>query len=59
MLLDKTGEMAKHRQTTSDLLLSQVSDVMKQQRRVKEAAFKKVCFCSVKIHTGFLLPVCE
>ena len=44
MLLDKTGELAKHRQTTSDLLLSQVSDVMKQQRRVKETAFKRVCF---------------
>jgi len=42
MLLDKTGEMAKYKLTCSDLLLNKVSDVMKQQRRVKETAFKRV-----------------
>lgn len=42
MLLEKTGEIAKYRLTTSDLLQTKVSDVMKQQRRVKETAFKRV-----------------
>ncbi len=42
MMLDKTGELAKYRLTNSDLLLNKVSEVMKQQRRVKENSFKRV-----------------
>jgi hypothetical protein len=41
-LLEKTDELSKRRLTMSELLLSQVSDVAKQQKRIKEANFKKV-----------------
>lgn len=42
MLLQKTEEIAKARQTVSEMLLSQVSEDMRQQRRIKEQSFKRV-----------------
>lgn len=41
-LLSKTDELSKRRLTMSELLLTQVSDVAKQQKRTKETTFKKV-----------------
>ena len=41
-LLEKTADLAKQRQTVADLLTNQVSEMMKQQKRVKEMAYKKV-----------------
>ena len=45
MLLQKTEEMAKARQNVSEMLLSQISEDMRQQRRIKEQAFKRVSVC--------------
>lgn len=42
ILLTKTDELSKRRQSISELLLTQVSDVAKQQKRMKEANFKRV-----------------
>ena len=41
-LLEKTADMAKQKQQVADLLHNQISEMMKQQKRVKEAAFKRV-----------------
>ena len=41
-LLEKTVDLSKQRLTIADLLTNQVSEVMKQQKRVKETAYKKV-----------------
>ena len=41
-LLEKTDELSKRRLTISELLLSQVSEIAKQQKRVKEANYKRV-----------------
>ena len=41
-LLEKTDELSKRRMTMSELLLTQVSEVGKYQKRTKEANFKKV-----------------
>lgn len=41
-LLEKTDELSKRRLTMSELLLTQVSDVAKQQKRIKETNFKRV-----------------
>ena len=41
-LLTKTEELSKRRQTMSELLVTQVSDVAKQQKKIKEANFKRV-----------------
>ena len=41
-MLQKTEEIAKARQNVSELLMSQVSEVMKQQKRIKEQNFKRV-----------------
>ena len=41
-LLEKTADMAKQRQTVADLLHNQISEMIKQQKRVKEAAYKRV-----------------
>ena len=41
-LLEKTDDLSKRRLTMSELLVSQVSEVMKQQKRIKEANFKRV-----------------
>lgn len=41
-LLEKTADLAKQKQTIADLLHNQISEMMKQQKRVKEAAFKRV-----------------
>ena len=46
-LLEKTDELSKRRLTMSDLLNSQVSEVAKQQKRIKEANFKRVSLPSV------------
>ena len=48
-LLEKTDELSKRRSTMSDLLNTQVSDVAKQQKRIKEANFKRVSHCSALI----------
>ena len=44
MLLQKTEDMAKSRTSVSELLLNQISDIMRQQRRGKEQNFRKVSF---------------
>ena len=41
-LLEKTEEAAKSHLTVSELLLSQVTEVARQQKRIKEQAFKRV-----------------
>ena len=41
-LLDKTADLAKQKQTIADLLHNQISEKMRQQKRVKEANFKRV-----------------
>lgn len=41
-LLEKTDELSKRKLTMSELLTTQVSEVMKQQKRIKEANFKRV-----------------
>lgn len=41
-LLDKTEDLSKRRLTISELLITQVSDVIKQQKRVKETNYKRV-----------------
>lgn len=41
-LLEKTDELSKRKLTMSELLITQVSEVMKQQKRIKEANFKRV-----------------
>ena len=41
-MLEKTADMAKQKQTIADLLHTQIPEMMKQQKRVKEAAFKRV-----------------
>ena len=43
-LLEKTDELSKRKLTMSELLLTQVSDVAKQQKRIKETNFKRVSF---------------
>ena len=45
MLLQKTEEIAKARQNVSEMLLSQISEDMRQQRRIKEQSFKRVSGC--------------
>ena len=45
MLLQKTEDVAKARLTVSEMLLSQVSEEMRQQRRIKEQSFKRVSAC--------------
>ena len=42
MLLQTTEEVAKARLNVSEMLLSQVSEEMRQQRRIKEQSFKRV-----------------
>ena len=44
MLLQKTEQVAKARQNVSEMLLSQISEDMRQQRRIKEQSFKRVWF---------------
>ena len=44
-LLEKTEEISKRRLTISELLITQVSDIMKQQKRIKESKFKRVRIC--------------
>ena len=46
MLLQKTEEVAKARQNVSEMLLSQISEEMRQQKRIKEQSFKRVSMCS-------------
>jgi len=41
-LLEKTEELSKQRMTISELLTSQVADVAKQQKKLKEANYKRV-----------------
>ena len=41
-LLEKTADLAKQKQTIADLLHNQIPEMMKQQKRIKEAAFKRV-----------------
>lgn len=41
-LLEKTADLAKQKQTIADLLHNQISEMMKQQKRIKETAFKRV-----------------
>ena len=45
MLLQKTEEAAKARMNVSEMLLSQVSEEMRQQKRIKEQSFKRVSGC--------------
>ncbi|XP_064404810.1 F-BAR and double SH3 domains protein 2-like [Halichondria panicea] len=59
MMLDKTGELAKYRLTNSDLLLNKVSEVMKQQRRVKENSFKRLIEIAQKMNSELLDSVKE
>ena len=42
MLLQKTEEMAKARHNVSEMLFSQISEEMRQQKRIKEQSFKRV-----------------
>ena len=42
MLLQKTEEAARARMNVSEMLLSQVSEEMRQQKRIKEQSFKRV-----------------
>ena len=42
MLLQKTEEAASARMNVSEMLLSQVSEEMRQQKRIKEQSFKRV-----------------
>ena len=42
MLMDKTEEMSKQRLSVADMMLSKISEEMKQQKRFKEQAFKRV-----------------
>ncbi len=41
-LLEKTEEVARARINVSEMLMSKVSEEMRQQKRLKEQAFKKV-----------------
>ena len=41
-LLDKTADLAKHKQNVADMLHNQISEMMKQQKRIKETMFKRV-----------------
>ena len=42
MMLEKTEEISKHRMRVADMMLSSISEEMRQQKRVKEQVFKKV-----------------
>ena len=42
MMLEKTDELAKHRLKVAEMMLSQISEEMRQQKRIKEQAFKRV-----------------
>ena len=42
MLLQKTEEAARARMNVSEMLLSQVAEEMRQQKRIKEQSFKRV-----------------
>lgn len=41
-MLEKTEELSKHRMRVADMMLSSISEEMRQQKRVKEQVFKKV-----------------
>ena len=41
-MLEKTDELAKHRLKVAEMLLTQISEEMRQQRRIKEQTFKRV-----------------
>ena len=42
MLLQKTEEAARARMNVAEMLLSQVSEEMRQEKRIKEQSFKRV-----------------
>ena len=41
-MLEKTDELAKHRLKVAEMMLTQISEEMRQQRRIKEQTFKRV-----------------
>ena len=43
VMLERTESMAKSHSTAADLLVSRVAESLKQQRKFKEQAYKKVC----------------
>ena len=51
MLMDKTEEMSKQRLSVADMMLSKISEEMKQQKRFKEQAFKRVSFILYELIT--------
>lgn len=53
-LLEKTEDLSKRRLTMSELLVTQVSDVAKQQKRIKEANFKKLIDICQKMNSELL-----
>lgn len=42
MMLEKTEDLAKHRLKVAEMMLSQISEEMRQQKRIKEQTFKRV-----------------
>ena len=42
MMLEKTDELAKHRLKVAEMMLSQISEEMRQQKRIKEQTYKRV-----------------
>jgi hypothetical protein len=59
MLLQKTEQMAKARQNVSEMLLSQISEDMRQQRRIKEQSFKRLIEVAQKMNSEILESVKE
>ena len=41
-MLEKTDELAKHRLKVAEMMLTQISEEMRQQKRIKEQTFKRV-----------------
>ena len=42
MMLEKTDEIAQQHQGVAEVMLSQISEEMRQQKRIKEQTFKRV-----------------
>ena len=42
MMLEKTDEIAKQHHGVAEVMLSQISEEMRQQKRIKEQTFKRV-----------------
>ena len=42
MMLEKTDEIAQQHQRVAEVMLSQISEEMRQQKRIKEQTFKRV-----------------